>query len=139
RAAASSVGLRSTRATNAATRREKRCGSSSDSATMPEGNRVGPGWLHGSMTTSVERRRPSESGALARLTLEELGDATGGIGAVHRAIADRVFRAVGPGAAVVESAHNAVAGGVYTGLRAGARALGGAAERAVPARAVSTT
>jgi pimeloyl-ACP methyl ester carboxylesterase len=91
------------------------------------------------MTTSVQRRRPSESGALARLTLEELGDATGGIGAVHRAIADRVFRAVGPGAAAVESAHNAVAGGVYTGLRAGARALGGVAERTVPPRVVSAT
>jgi pimeloyl-ACP methyl ester carboxylesterase len=91
------------------------------------------------MTTSVERRRPSESGALARLTFQELGDATGGLGAVHRAIADRVFRAVGPGATVVESAHNAIAGGVYTGLRASARALGGAAERAVPPRAVSAT
>lgn len=91
------------------------------------------------MTTSVERRRPSESGALARLTLEELGDAMGGIGAVHRAISDRVFRAVGPGARLVESAHHAITGGVYTGLRGAARALGGAAERAVPARAVSET
>jgi len=91
------------------------------------------------MTTSLERRSPSESGALARLTLEELGDVAGGIGSVHRAVAGRVFRYVGPSARVVESAHNAIAGGVYTGLRGAARALGGVAEHAVPARAISET
>jgi pimeloyl-ACP methyl ester carboxylesterase len=91
------------------------------------------------MTTSLEHRRPSESGALVRLTLEELGDATGGIGSVHRAVAGRVFRAVGPAARVVETAHNTIAGGVYTGLRGAARTLGGMAEHAVPARAISET
>jgi len=91
------------------------------------------------MTNSLERRRPSESGALARLTLEELGDATAGIGSVHRAVAGRVFRYVGPTARVVETAHNTITGGVYTGLRGAARALGGVAEHAVPARAISET
>jgi pimeloyl-ACP methyl ester carboxylesterase len=56
--------------------------------------------------------------ALARLTFDEVAEATGGIGALHSAIADRAFRGPSPSRVV----HDAVAGGVYTGLR-GALAL----------------
>ena len=41
-------------------------------------------------------RPPAEAPALARLAFEELADAVGGIGAVHRAISDRAFRHTGP-------------------------------------------
>jgi pimeloyl-ACP methyl ester carboxylesterase len=50
-----------------------------------------------------------------------------------------VFRHVGASARVVETVHDAIAGGVYAGLRGGARALGAAAERTVPPRTLSTT
>jgi pimeloyl-ACP methyl ester carboxylesterase len=91
------------------------------------------------MTSSLQERAPAESTALARLTLEELAGATGGIGQVHRAVAGRVFRQVGPSARVVETVHDAIVGGVYAGLRGGARALGAVAERTVPPRTLSTT
>ena len=42
-------------------------------------------------------RPPDELRALGRLAFGEPADAVGGLGAVHRAISDRVFRHVGPG------------------------------------------
>src|SRR5436309_2459041 len=86
----------------------------------------------------------AESRALARLTFEELGRGPAGIWAIHRAIAQRAFRAVGPTARAVEVTHNAVAGAVYGGLVNATSALGrGAAEaaarRAALAPALSTT
>ena len=55
---------------------------------------------------------------------------------MQQAITGRVFRAVGPGAALVRPVHEAVTRGVYAGLGLGTRALGMAAAAAVaPARA----
>jgi pimeloyl-ACP methyl ester carboxylesterase len=60
--------------------------------------------------------------ALTLLTFDELGQATGGIGQIHRAIADRAFGAAGSGASRV--IHDAIAGAVYGGLRVGAGLAG---------------
>ncbi|MBI5105889.1 MAG: alpha/beta fold hydrolase [Solirubrobacterales bacterium] len=79
----------------------------------------------------TEERGGHEAGALARLTLEELGLATGGIGGVHRAIASRVFRYVGPQSTPARMVHDAVSGAVYGGLHGGARAAGAAADLAL--------
>jgi pimeloyl-ACP methyl ester carboxylesterase len=68
-----------------------------------------------------------ELGALTTLAFEELARATGGIGDIQRAVSTRVFRAVGPGAALVRPLHEAVTRGVYTGLGVGTRTLGVAA------------
>jgi pimeloyl-ACP methyl ester carboxylesterase len=63
--------------------------------------------------------------ALTRLTFEELGVATGGIGQIHRAIADRAFGPTGSG--VARSLHHAISGGVYAGLGGASRLAGRAA------------
>ena len=71
--------------------------------------------------------------ALTRLTFEELGRATGGIGDVHRAIADRAFGAVGPQARP-SRARTTRSRAASTPACAARRARsGGAAARAVPA------
>ena len=70
--------------------------------------------------------------ALARLTFEELGGAAGGIGQVHRAIADRAFGAAGSGAP--RAIHDAIAGGVYAGLRGAAGLTAAVAGAAVAGR-----
>ena len=63
--------------------------------------------------------------ALTRLTFEELGLATGGIGDIHRAIADRAFGPVGSG--LPRMLHDTISRGVYEtvagGLWLGAAAL----------------
>ena len=69
----------------------------------------------------------SELKALTRLGFDELARATGGIGAIHQAIAGRVFRAVGPGAALVEPIHDGITRGVHRSLAGGTRAVGLAA------------
>jgi pimeloyl-ACP methyl ester carboxylesterase len=77
--------------------------------------------------------------ALTRLAFDELGEAAGGISAVHRAIADRAFRAAGSGPP--RALHDAISGGVYAGIR-GAAALAGRAAGAATAgrgRSVSVT
>src|SRR4051812_43538131 len=94
--------------------------------------------VHESMSGSGESR------ALVRLTFDELGRGPGGIWAIHRAIAQRAFRAVGPPARVVQVTHDAVAGAVYGGMRsaftlAGRGAELEAARRAAAAPALSTT
>jgi pimeloyl-ACP methyl ester carboxylesterase len=71
----------------------------------------------------------TELRALTVLGFDELARATGGIGQVQRAISGRVFRAVGPGAALVRPVHQAITHGVYHGLGVGTRALGLAAGR----------
>jgi pimeloyl-ACP methyl ester carboxylesterase len=65
--------------------------------------------------------------ALTTLGFDELARATGGIGSIQRAISARVFRAVGPGAALVRPVHEVITRGVYRGLGTGTRALGLAA------------
>jgi pimeloyl-ACP methyl ester carboxylesterase len=76
----------------------------------------------------------SELRALTALGFDELRNATGGLGSIHRAVAGRVFRAVGPGAALVRPLHEAVTRGVYAGLGLGTRAVGLAAQAAVARR-----
>jgi pimeloyl-ACP methyl ester carboxylesterase len=65
--------------------------------------------------------------ALVTLGFDELARATGGIGSIQDAIGGRVFRAVGPGAALVQPLHERITRGVYAGLGHGTRALGVAA------------
>ena len=78
----------------------------------------------------------TELRALAALGFDELRLATGGIGHMHRAIAERAFRATGPGGVVARTVHDGVTCGVYTGLGLGTRALGAAAQAAVARREV---
>jgi pimeloyl-ACP methyl ester carboxylesterase len=72
-----------------------------------------------------------ELSALTTLGFDELARFSGGIGQVQRAISGRVFRAVGPGAALVRPLHEGITRGVYAGLGLGTRALGFAAGAAV--------
>ena len=72
--------------------------------------------------------------ALTTLGFDELARASGGIGSIQQAVARRVFRAVGPGAALVRPVHEAVTRSVYAGLGLGTRALGVAAGRAAARR-----
>ena len=84
----------------------------------------------------------TELRALTVLGFEELRQASGGIGGIQQAVTRRVFRAVGPGAALVRPVHEAVTRGVYAGLGLGTRAIGTAAAAAVgrgDAPALSTT
>ena len=78
----------------------------------------------------------TELRALAALGFDELRLATGGIGHMHRAIAERAFRAAGPGGQVARTVHDGVTRGVYAGLGLGTRALGAAAQAAVARREV---
>jgi pimeloyl-ACP methyl ester carboxylesterase len=57
--------------------------------------------------------------ALSRLAFDEVGSAPGGIGDVHRAVADRVFRRIGPPARPVEAIHHAAATASYAAVRTG--------------------
>ncbi|CAM2893698.1 esterase/lipase family protein [Skermania piniformis] len=67
-----------------------------------------------------ESSSASETRALARLAAVELAGAATGVGAVHRAISDRVFagvrRGVGPPATAVQTVHDLIAGGVYQAI-----------------------
>jgi pimeloyl-ACP methyl ester carboxylesterase len=84
----------------------------------------------------------SELRALTVLGFDELRQASGGIGSINRAVAGRVFHAVGPGAALVRPVHEAVTRSVFAGLGLGTRAIGMAAAAAVGSRdapALSTT
>ena len=76
----------------------------------------------------------SELRALTLLGFDELRQASGGIGSINRAVAGRVFRAVGPGAALVRPVHEAVTRSVFAGLGLGTRAIGMAAAAAVGSR-----
>jgi pimeloyl-ACP methyl ester carboxylesterase len=85
---------------------------------------------------TVERMKgaPSELRALTQLGFDELGGAAAGIGRIHRAVAQRVFRAVGPVGRPVQVAHDEIARRVYGANREASRALGGAAGAAVAVR-----
>ena len=71
-----------------------------------------------------------EMRALTRLAIAEVREATGGIGAVHRAIADRAFA----GGGAPKAMHDAIAGGVYAAVRGGASVAGAVADRALARR-----
>ena len=84
----------------------------------------------------------TELRALTLLGFDELRRASGGIGSINRAVAGRVFRAVGPGAVLVRPVHEAVTRGVFASLGLGTRAIGVATAAAVGRRdapALSTT
>jgi pimeloyl-ACP methyl ester carboxylesterase len=78
--------------------------------------------------------RPDEVRALARLGAASVAEAAGGIGGIHAAVARRVFCALGPSAAPARVLHDALAGGVYAGVRGGAALAGQAADRALARR-----
>ena len=84
----------------------------------------------------------AELRALTLLGFDELRQASGGIGSINRAVAGRVFQAVGPGASLVRPVHEAVTRSVFAGVGLGTRAVGMAAAAAVGRRdaaALSTT
>jgi triacylglycerol esterase/lipase EstA (alpha/beta hydrolase family) len=76
-------------------------------------------------------QRPDETRALTRLAFDELGGAVGGIGQFHRAIANRIFTAVGDGGRAAQAAHDVISRAVYAGLRSSANALASAADAAL--------
>jgi hypothetical protein len=78
--------------------------------------------------------RDDELRALSRFAFDEVGSAPGGIGDVHRAVADRVFRHVGPSARPVEVIHHAAATASYAAVRAGFGLAGQAVDLALRAR-----
>jgi hypothetical protein len=77
--------------------------------------------------------RTDELRALSRLAFDEVGSAPGGIGEVHRAVADRVFRHIGPPARPVEAIHQAAATASYAAVRAGFGLAGHAVDLALRA------
>jgi pimeloyl-ACP methyl ester carboxylesterase len=89
----------------------------------------------------MARAAPDELRALTRLAFDELGGATGGIGQLHQAIADRAFGAAGPRASTSRVAHDTISRGVYAGLRGAAALAGRAAGEVVSGggRTLSTT
>lgn len=76
----------------------------------------------------VEDRRRAEVRALAELGCSEIAGASDGVHGVHRAISDRVFRAVrfgvGPLVAPVQALHDGITDGVYATIGTGARTVG---------------
>ncbi|NLE81230.1 MAG: alpha/beta hydrolase [Rhodococcus sp.] len=76
--------------------------------------------------TSTQRR--AEVRALGHLALNEIGNAAGGIGSIHRAISNRVFAGIGLGlgakAEPVKIVHDAITDIVYSSIVESARAGG---------------
>jgi pimeloyl-ACP methyl ester carboxylesterase len=87
-----------------------------------------------SRTTSFPPENTDELRALAELGFKELNGAIGGIGEIHGAVADRVFKAVGPGGAVARAAHDAISRAVYAGVAGGPTMVGKAADVALGKR-----
>jgi pimeloyl-ACP methyl ester carboxylesterase len=83
-----------------------------------------------------EHRQVDELRSLARLGFDELRRASGGIGDVHRAVAERAFRASGRGALPARTLHDMISHGVYAGLGGATRLVGIAAEAGLGRRAV---
>jgi pimeloyl-ACP methyl ester carboxylesterase len=83
-----------------------------------------------------EDRQVDELRSLARLAFDELRRATGGIGDVHHAVAQRAFGATGRGALPARTLHDAISNGVYAGLGGATRLVGIAAEAGLGRRAV---
>jgi pimeloyl-ACP methyl ester carboxylesterase len=73
--------------------------------------------------------------ALTRLAFDEIGLGAGGIGQIHRAIADRAFPGPGPAKAL----HDGISGAVYASVAGAATVAGRAAALAVRDRPLSTT
>lgn len=69
--------------------------------------------------------RSDEMRALGALTGEAVSGGTSRVQELHQVVARRVFRAIGPAAAPVNVAHDAIAAGVYAAIRG----VGGAAGR----------
>jgi pimeloyl-ACP methyl ester carboxylesterase len=80
---------------------------------------------------ALPHREPDEIRALSRLAFDELRAAAGGIASVHQAIAQRAFRAVGPGASTTQATHDAISGGVYAAVRGATALIGTAADVAL--------
>ena len=80
-----------------------------------------------------------EVAALARALGRELELGAGGIGAVHAAIARRVFGRLGAGAAPARVTHDAIAGAAYAAVAGSAALAGRAAGAVLPPRPLSTT
>jgi pimeloyl-ACP methyl ester carboxylesterase len=72
--------------------------------------------------------RPDEVRALGDLAGEAAAGVAGQVREVHQGVARRVFRSLGPGAAPVQTVHDRVAAGAYTGAHrlTGALVRGGA-------------
>jgi pimeloyl-ACP methyl ester carboxylesterase len=83
-----------------------------------------------------ENRQVDELRSLARLGFDELRRAAGGVGDVHRAVAERAFGATGPGGLPARTLHDAISGGVYAGLGGATRLAGIAADAGLGRRAV---
>jgi pimeloyl-ACP methyl ester carboxylesterase len=83
-----------------------------------------------------ENRQVDELKSLARLACDELRRASGGIGDVHRAVAQRAFGATGRGALPARTLHDAISSGVYAGLGGATRLVGIAAEAGLGRRPV---
>ena len=79
----------------------------------------------------------SEASALAALAGRGLAGAARRVEEMHQAIAERSFRS--PGAAPARAIHDAIASGVYTGVRGGAQLAGWAAASAAADRRVSAS
>jgi pimeloyl-ACP methyl ester carboxylesterase len=75
-----------------------------------------------------------EPRALTALAFDELRRAPGGIWGMHRAIADRAFRASGAGAAPARVTHDAIAKGAYGVVGRGFAAAGRLADAALRSR-----
>src|SRR4051812_34415551 len=67
---------------------------------------------------------PDEIRTLARLGFAELRGASGGIGAIHGAIAGRVFATVGRSSVIVRLAHESIANRVYAAVGDGFSRVG---------------
>lgn len=68
--------------------------------------------------------RREEARALGAVAGDSVGGLTARIEELHRAIADRAFRATGPAAAPVRLTHDTIAGGMYATVRVASRAAG---------------
>lgn len=83
-----------------------------------------------------EMRPPDELRALNRLTFRELADAVGGIGGIHRGVAERVFGALGPFGLPARRAHDVISSGAYRAVSGGAELVGLGADRGLARRPV---
>src|SRR6059058_4346553 len=98
---------------------------------QPASNRSQQPGSTSSRATSWPPENPDELRALAALGFKELSGAAGGIREIHGAVAERVFRAVGPGGAVARAAHDAISRAVYAGVAGGPSVVGKAADVAL--------
>src|SRR3954471_5479819 len=84
----------------------------------------------------TEIARPDELRALNRLTFKELAGAVGGIGGLHRGVAERGFGLVGPMSGPARLGHDLITTGVYRSVSASAEVVGRGADRALGRRSV---